>query len=350
MYRSKPLVFLLPGLLFFTLAFSQQQPTPNYTLLYQEIADTVSKHFYDQAIIEHQFKQIRSQYANELPKIQDRQAFGSLVNDMLSELKTSHTHLYQRGEPGYFQLADIFSAVPTVRSSFGTDTIRYASLGMQIKEVNQQHFIAGIFAGGPAEKVGLKPGDQIVQINGASNIVPILTALDTTQELTIQYRRKIHEKHMRSCTLTPEWINPSEEFLRAQNGSIQIIEEAGKKIGYIHIWSYAGQKYHDAFVDAVAWGQLNQADALIWDLRDGWGGASPDYLNIFNKSIPTISMINSAGDTSLFDRQWRKPVVMLINEGVRSGKEALAYGFKKYGIGPIVGTKTAGAVVAGTLR
>ena len=41
---------------------------------------------------------------------------------------------------------------------------------------------------------------------------------------------------------------------------------------------------------------------------------------------------------------------MLVNEGSRSGKEILAYGFRRYGIGPVVGTKTAGALVGGTLR
>jgi carboxyl-terminal processing protease len=49
----------------------------------------------------------------------------------------------------------------------------------------------------------------------------------------------------------------------------------------------------------------------------------------------------------LTEKHWRKPVVMLVNQGSRSGKEILAYGFKKYGIGTLVGTKTAGAVVGG---
>ena len=31
---------------------------------------------------------------------------------------------------------------------------------------------------------------------------------------------------------------------------------------------------------------------------------------------------------------------LLINGGTRSGKEILAYGFKKYGFGPVVGTPT----------
>jgi len=43
----------------------------------------------------------------------------------------------------------------------------------------------------------------------------------------------------------------------------------------------------------------------------------------------------------------RKPVVILINGGTRSGKEILAYGFKTYGLGEVVGTRTAGAVLAG---
>ena len=37
---------------------------------------------------------------------------------------------------------------------------------------------------------------------------------------------------------------------------------------------------------------------------------------------------------------------MLVNGGTRSGKEVLAYGFKKYGIGEVIGTPTARAVLA----
>jgi len=46
------------------------------------------------------------------------------------------------------------------------------------------------------------------------------------------------------------------------------------------------------------------------------------------------------------DVKWRKPVAMLVNRGTRSGKEVLAYGFKTYGIGEVIGTPTARAVLA----
>ena len=46
--------------------------------------------------------------------------------------------------------------------------------------------------------------------------------------------------------------------------------------------------------------------------------------------------------------KWRKPVAMLVNGGTRSGKEVLAYGFKKYRLGEVIGTRTEGAVLAAT--
>ena len=38
---------------------------------------------------------------------------------------------------------------------------------------------------------------------------------------------------------------------------------------------------------------------------------------------------------------------MLINGGTRSGKEILAYGFREYEVGELIGSRTAGAVLAG---
>ena len=34
----------------------------------------------------------------------------------------------------------------------------------------------------------------------------------------------------------------------------------------------------------IAEGPLKEADALVWDLRDGWGGAEPQYLDLFNRA------------------------------------------------------------------
>jgi C-terminal processing protease CtpA/Prc len=129
--------------------------------------------------------------------------------------------------------------------------------------------------------------------------------------------------------------------------SARIIAANGVKIGYIHVWSYAGAQYQQLLERELSTGRLKEADALVWDLRDGWGGAEPEYLHLFTGRAPVMTLINRDGRKSAANVSWRKPVAMLINGGTRSGKEILAYGFREYGIGEVIGTRTAGAVLAG---
>ncbi len=138
-------------------------------------------------------------------------------------------------------------------------------------------------------------------------------------------------------------------FLDAQKSSTQIIQQNGKRLGYVHIWSYAGDQYQQQLEEDLIYGRLKDADGLILDLREGWGGAPVTALNIYSKQRDlSIVSIPRNGKHYTTNAQWNKPVVMLVNEGSRSAKEILAFGFQQYQIGPVVGTKTAGAVVAGS--
>ena len=130
--------------------------------------------------------------------------------------------------------------------------------------------------------------------------------------------------------------------------SARVVQANGRRIGYVHVWCYAGYPYQRALEHLIAEGALKDADALIWDLRDGWGGAIPEYLDLFNARAPTMRITDRNGSSQFENVKWRKPVVMLVNGGTRSGKEILAYGFKKYRLGEVIGTRTEGAVLAAT--
>jgi carboxyl-terminal processing protease len=69
---------------------------------------------------------------------------------------------------------------------------------------------------------------------------------------------------------------------------------------------------------------------------------------LFNTRAPTMQLTGRNGAREFDDVKWRKPVAMLINGGTRSGKEVLAYGFRKYRLGEVIGTRTEGAVLAAT--
>ena len=47
---------------------------------------------------------------------------------------------------------------------------------------------------------------------------------------------------------------------------------------------------------------------MVWDLRGGWGGAQPQYLDLFNPRAPTMKVTGRNGETGFVDVKWRKPV------------------------------------------
>jgi carboxyl-terminal processing protease len=92
----------------------------------------------------------------------------------------------------------------------------------------------------------------------------------------------------------PVDLEPTRMFLRGLESSARVIESNGRRIGYVHVWCYASSIYQRALEHLLSQGALKDADALIWDLRDGWGGAQPEYLDLFNARAPTMQVTDQA--------------------------------------------------------
>jgi carboxyl-terminal processing protease len=271
----------------------------------------------------------------------------AVINRMLEMLGASHTRLYTRAEPAYYQLMDIFANglrrdLPRL---FPGGKVVYPGIGIFTREVDGKVFVSGRMEGLPGAQAGLLVGDEIVSANGQpfAAVESFRDKVGKSVELKI---RRSREAAPVVVPVKPELIQPNEAFLTAQRQSARLIEADGKRIGYIKIWSYAGRQYQDALAEELASGKLKDADAVIWDLRDGWGGAQPSYLDIFNPRGPVMTLRDRDGEEDVVNFRWRKPVTLLINAGTRSGKEVLTFGFKKYGYGEVIGERTAGALLA----
>ena len=324
---------------------SSIEESPKYLNLFNEICSLVEKNFYDPGFIDTNFNDIKEIFRTNSGEIRSDREFSKVINNMLKQLKTSHTNYYTKDDTEYYQLASIFSPLPEIKKIFHDKAIVYPATGLFVKEIDSRIFIVSVLAGSVSEKAGLMMGDEIVSVDGEP-YRGAASFINKPDGAALLIRRREKDEPFK-VKITPEIINPTEEFLRAEKESIQVSDRSDKKIGYIHIWNFAGEEYYDELVSAISDGSLKDADGLILDLRDGWGGANPDYLNVFNEKIPELQMIDRDGNVRGGNSHWRKPVVMLINERVRSGKEIMAYGFKKYKIGTVIGEKTAGAVIAG---
>jgi carboxyl-terminal processing protease len=319
------------------------------TTAFEEVWQTVADRFYDPHLHGLDWAAIRERYSPEAARATSADGLADVINRMLSELHASHTRYYTSDEPEYYQLADIFAGALRRRGlerAFPGGRISYPGIGILSRtDTRNRNFVSGVIEGTPAHRAGLLAGDQIISADGAS-FQPVLSFRGKVGERVVLALRRADT--VVQAAVTPADIEPNRMFLEGLEASARVVQANGRRIGYVHVWSYAGDAYQRALEHLIAEGTLKDADALIWDLRDGWGGAIPEYLDLFNARAPTMQFTDRNGARIFDDVKWRKPVAMLVNGGTRSGKEVLAYGFKKYHLGEVIGTRTEGAVLAAT--
>ena len=325
------------------------QPVSARIATFEEVWRTVRDRFYDPHLHGLDWSAVRERYLPDATRASSEKALASVTNSMLSELHASHTRYYTRYEPEYYQLSDIFTGALRRRGlerAFPGGRISYPGIGILSRLDMQGHsVITGVIERTPAQQAGLLAGDVIVFADGAP-FQPVQSFRDKIgKEVVLSLRRA---GAFMQISATPVDIEPNKMFLDGLRASARITRANGRSIGYVHVWCYAGSVYQRTLEHLLSQSPLNDADALIWDLRDGWGGAIPEYLDLFNTRAPTMQVTDRNGASELRNVKWRKPVAMLVNGGTRSGKEILAYGFKKYRLGEVIGTRTEGAVLAAT--
>ena len=348
-FKRKPIKVNQPSLLvvilFFlsTLAVAQETLDFDKDKLLIEISNHVKKHFYETTFDTAAWNQHVDKCRQQLAGVITLDQFDRKVNELLTSLNASHTYFFTRNNPKRYQLLGVFNKIFDKND---TSLFCYDGIGIDTRTIEGKIFIISVYDGLPAAKAGLRFGDQIVSVGGNA-FHPIESFRGkTNSNVTVEF---IRDNHLLKIKVPVTVLDGRTMFETALQSSIQIIEQNGKKIGYAHLWSYAGSKYQEQLREAVLWGKLSQCDALIVDLRDGWGGADINNLNLFRKPIAIIKSTPRDGAIVSYSGVWEKPVALLTNGRSTSGKELFTYGFKKLKIGKIIGEKTAGAVVAGRI-
>lgn len=317
------------------------------TDVFDEAWRLVQNKFYDRNLLGLDWEAVGNKYRGAYAAAKTNAERSAAINAMLDELGVSHTHHFIKEQPAYYQLVDIFSwpLRRDIPKYFSGGAITYSGIGIFTKKIDGKTFVSGVLAGLPADTAGLRVGDEIISADGGS-FEPVGSFRGKEGEAVALAIRRDANGPVTTIAVRPQRIKPDDAFESAMRDSARIIEANGRRIGYIHVWSYAGRSYQEILEAALSDGKLKDADALIWDLRDGWGGARPSFLRIFDPHGPTMILSERNGDTEMVGFRWRKPVVLLTNNGTRSGKEVLTYGFKKNGYGEVVGEPTAGALLA----
>jgi carboxyl-terminal processing protease len=332
------LAILLAAVCRATVAAPAPEPTPAaFSAVGMEIVNIVKSEFYDPERAG-AWAKANGRYAAD---VRDAETFLRETRRRLAALGASHTEYYTPDTPGYHDLLAIFE--PVLQRSPEVE-----SLGLAAVEAGGEWFVKRIFAGGPAEAAGLLRGDRLVTAGGEP-FHPLRSLRGKAGKPVALGVRSRRGGPVRSVAVTPRKINPKREWLEAQKNGTRILDHQGHRIAYAPLWSCAGEEHQDLLAEAL-FGDVQEAEALVLDFRGGWGGCNPQLVNLFNPAVPHLLRTDQKGQRFLASLSWRKPLVVLIDGGSRSGKEVVSRTIQRHRLGTLVGERTAGAVLAGKIN
>jgi carboxyl-terminal processing protease len=338
---------LLVLLSLFLMAVSSQAADDSMLRVFERVWETARKEIYPATLEEKMTQATHDQLASQAARAKNFEELGEIVNPFLDSLGISHTKFYHSSDPDYFFMRSLFS-------SGDPDSHPIWHIGLQLNREPLGYRVREVLEKYPAAVAGLRHGDLLT--NCDQRPYHPFHCFQSGSSTSIRFLRNgsVHE-----ARVSPVLEAPARSFIQAMKNSVRIFSRGEKRIAYLHFW-IGGLDENTSEYDRLIRDELSAFDGLILDLRGGFGGASLERVDHFfpdRSSYPVMSGIDRYGNV-LPPETWepkqnlnffRKPLVVLINEGVRSGKEMMAFQFKKTGRAKLLGTTTAGMFVGGRM-
>lgn len=323
--------------------------------VFRQAMDVVRERFYDPNLHGVDWSRVRDQFAPRAAQAGCGEGVSRVINEALDRLHASHTRHYHRSQREYYELLDVFNPDGINPERFpgcGTGLVGYVGVGVVAVKVDGRTFAGDVYEAGPAAQAGLHVGDELLGVEDGpwSDIDAFAGREGKPTRVHIQRTKDAGSR--RTLLVTPVRINPLEMFKESMRRGARVIQKEETRLGYVRVRSYANPAYQELLADLLQ-RELAGVDGLVLDLRGGWGGASPEYVNLFNPVTPRLGRrsradIESGAEWQEQEFAFRKPLVLLVDGESRSGKEIFAHALRKHGRARLVGERTGGAVLGGT--
>lgn len=261
------------------------------------------------------------------------------MSAMIAELKASHAEVIE---------GDVYRD-HVEAESHGKPVPEY---GLKIVHLPEGWFVSEAVHGSAALAAGVRRGDRVLTVDGvpveSAPLRPapwdsglgipreyyLPTPKATGQAVRLDLERFPRPKGLYSVEVkAADW-----NLLEASLASRCVIERQGIKIGYLRLYHLLSDDMVEMLIEFLV-KDLSDAQAVVVDLR-GMGGLPRAV-----EKIADVMDKNRLGCPV-----WGRPAVALIDRGTRSAKEMVAWEWRDRGIGPLVGTRSAGAVIGASFK
>lgn len=262
-------------------------------------------------------------------KIDKKILLQGAVKGMLESLDDPHSNYFTKSELESFK-----------EDLKGT----YVGVGMVVqKRVNEPLTVVSPIEDGPAFKVGVKPKDKIIAIDGEATYK--LTSEESVKKLKGEPNTKVKVTVYREATKETKDIEIERAIVELKYVKHRMLDD---KIGYLRLTQFGENVYPDV-KKAMEDLQKNNMKALVFDLRSNPGGALDQAIKIssmFLKEGRVVSVKSKEGAEQVSNREGKYygdfPLVILINGGSASASEIVAGAIKDNKRGILVGEKSFG--------
>ena len=241
----------------------------------------------------------------------------------------------------YIPAKDLQAVNDDLRGSF-------SGIGVQFTIQQDTIHISDVISGGPSEKVGIMPGDRIVEIDDSVFVGKIVTNNESMKRLKGPKGSEVKlgifrqgEKELLHFTIIRDDI---------PNKSIKAAYMINDQYGYISIEKFGETTYPEML---IALAQLHQQSCkgVIIDLRGNTGGYMGAAIQMVNEFLPKGKLIvytegrkcpredypsNGTGSSQ------QMPLIVLLDEGSASASEIFAGAIQDNDRGTIIGRRSFG--------
>jgi carboxyl-terminal processing protease len=234
-------------------------------------------------------------------------------------------------------------------------TGEYAGIGALISKQNNKVVIAEPYEGMPAQKFGIKAGDEIVEVSGKETMD--MTTEDVSSLLKGPANKPVKIKILRPGVKKPFVIEVIREKI-----SINAVPYYGmldSKTGYICLSSFT-ENCSDEVKKAYLELKKNNPESLVLDLRGNPGGLLNEAVSIVNFFVPQgEEIVSTKGKVKQWDKVYNATlapidttikIAVLVNRGSASASEIVAGAIQDLDRGIVVGSRTFGKGLVQTTR